>query len=357
LVKSNVVIVDYEMEIACRELITDCRPRRLEFDSESDRSNFLAIKLSEKVIGRIPFSFNPIRTGSTVTVSKPGLQGILSSLDSGKITSKAWADFISNRIVPDNVKGPVVTNISACATGLFSFVRGAMLLTNDECDICLAGAAEATLHPFVVGGFKRMGVISKTRPRPFDKNRDGFVPAEGGAVALLMREADAVSEGIKSVAKILGWAMMQSDSNPVSVKENEHNIVELIQLALTNAEIKKQDLAYIHLHGTGTKQNDIAEAKALRIIFDKKNIFIPASSTKALTGHCLGAAGAVETIITIEFLKNGMAPASFGLEDIDPECQCDCILQNNMRLQRSIGIILSYGFGGQMAALVIEAEK
>lgn len=364
----KIVIVDWKVETASQTLITDNTPRRLNFHSDLDRSKILAKKLFLKLYNKLDSqlicrlnnyasarSRVPLRFASTVSISKPGLAGLLYSLDKGNISAEAWLDFISTNYLPENIRMPAVNTISACATGITSIIRGAMMLQNNECDIAFSGAAEASLHNFIISGFKQMRVLSKSRPRPFDSRRDGFVPAEGGAVFALTREEDAGHFSIKPKAAILGWALASSITDPVASNGSGEAIAELIESALENARLKHSDIGYLHVHGTGTKQNDIAESNALKKIFETKGLIVPASSTKALTGHCLGAAGAVETALTIEHLKYFTAPPNYGLEEIDALCNYKGLITEKMKLNKQTGIILSYGFGGQMAALIIKA--
>lgn len=299
----------------------------------------------------------PERIGSTVTASKLGIGGLLAARDRGCVDGSSWMEFMAPRLAPDFARGPVVTTVSACATGLASWIRAAMFLENQEADAVFAGSAEGALHPFVVAGFMRMGVLSRLRPRPFDRRRDGFVPAEGAGIAVLEREDDARKRGAAIRGRVLGWAMAQDPTHPIAGARDGEAITRLIMKALDRSRLSPADLAYVHLHGTGTIQNDIAEAAALRKIFDARGHIVPASSTKSVTGHCLGAAGAVEALITMNVLKRRVAPATFGLDELDRECSSRCFIREDTELYGGIGLVLSYGFGGHLAALVIESPR
>lgn len=308
---------------------------------------------------------SPERTGCTITSSKLGLGGLLAGLDEAggdplRIPSDAWRAFIAPALSPPRARGPVVTAIGACATGLASWIRAAALLENDEADVVLAGSAEGTTHPLTVGGFRRMGVVSRTRPRPFDRRRDGFVPAEGAGVAVLEREADAASRGAVARARLLGWAQAGETGHAVATPPDGASIIRLIARALSASNLDPASIDYVHLHGTGTRNNDRAEAAALRATWDARGLRVPASSTKGRTGHCLGAAGAVETLLTIEELARGRAPGTWGLEEPDPECASDCLIAGDEVLvpgRPLRALVLSYGFGGTMAAIVLEVPR
>ncbi len=339
--------------------VTSSEPRYMKIsgDYSGDRTCHFARRASEHAWATAACRVPPERIGSTVSASKLGIGGLLSSWDRGSISADAWSEYIAPRLNPDFVRGPVVTTIGACATGLCSWIRAAQLLENQEADVVLAGSAEGALHPFLLAGFKRMGVFSGTRPRPFDRRRDGFVAAEGAGIAVMEREADARRRGAAIRGKVLGWALAQDPTHPVAGAGDGIAVERLMKTALRRAGIEPLDLSYIHLHGTGTIQNDIAEAAALRRLFDDHGHFVAASSTKGATGHCLGAAGAVEALITLNALKKRVAPATTGLEELDERCSSRCLIREDTVIEGGIGMALSYGFGGHLAALVLEAEK
>lgn len=346
-----IVITDQASRLASTTPILDALPRRLEgFEDSGDRSSRLAAELHLDLEYRGP---RDVRYGSTLSVSKLGIDGLFRAVQNGKVSAEVWSRFLS----PGKVEGferPYVNCIAACATGVHSWIRAARMLEEDMADAVIAGAAEATLNELVVAGFRRMKVLSKTAPRPFDRRRDGFVPAEGGAAVLLERELDVRADGRRILGRLLGWSISAGDGDVLTGAMTPDGIIRLIENALSNAKIAFADLNYIHLHGTGTEQNDPAEAMALRRLADDRDIFVPASSTKALTGHCLGAAGAVEALLTLDALRRGSAPPTYGLESIAPACETACLIREETALTGKIGLVLSYGFGGSAGALVIE---
>lgn len=332
--------------------INGLSPRLFDEEIDGDRSSSFARSASLAAWKESFCDAENGRIGSTVTASKLGLGGLLSSMRTGR--KQSWIDFIAPQLAPSFVEGPVTTTIGACATGLSSWIRAAQLLENDEADAVFAGAAEGALDDFVVSGFRRMGVISNTLPRPFDRRRDGFTPAEGVGVVVMEREEDARARGANIYGRLIGWALSADIRHAIESTPDGSAIVRVMTKALRNASITRGELAYIHLHGTGTRGNDRTEAAALRHLFDEQNAHVPASSTKGETGHCLGAAGAVEALITLDALSSGMAPGTTGLEEIDDECRSDCIIRNPTKLAGKIGVVLSYGFGGHLAAIVVE---
>jgi 3-oxoacyl-[acyl-carrier-protein] synthase II len=358
-VVAGIAVTGHGLLLAAAGPIEDARARIWPAPLDGDRTAALARRTAESAWSASRCDAAPDRIGSTVTASKLGLGGLLRAMDaagSGTISAEAWLDFFAPRLNPDFVHGPVVTTIGACATGLCSWIRAAQLLEGDHADAVLAGAAEGTLEPLVIAGFDRMGVLSRTRPRPFDRRRDGFVAAEGAGIVVLERDADARARGVRPLARLLGWALAGDASHPVSTSDDGAAIERLALRALASAELDADELDYIHLHGTGTRQNDVAESAALRRLFDNRGNRVPASSTKALTGHCLGAAGAVEAILTVEALRARRAPRNTGLEELDEACRTECLLRDEEVLEGGIGLVLSYGFGGSMAAVIIEAE-
>lgn len=361
-----IVVTGIGMLLAVPDGIEDAEPRAYPAPAEVvDRTAWLARRASDAAWAdasaeRAGFALE--RIGCTVTASKLGLGGLLAGLDAAGgdprgLSDAAWLSFLTPPLSPPSARGPVVTAIGACATGLSSWIRAAALLENDEADVVLAGSAEGTTHPLTVAGFRKLGVLSRTRPRPFDRRRDGFVPAEGAGVAVLEREADARARGATVKARILGWAQAGETRHAIATPPDGCSIARLVLRALDASGLGPRDLAYIHLHGTGTRNNDRAEAAALRSIWDDSGLRVPASSTKARTGHCLGAAGAIETLLTIEAMRTGIAPGTYGLEDPDPECASECLIARDERLPGAgprSALVLSYGFGGSMAALVLE---
>lgn len=349
----EVVISAAAWTSASTALIADATARPFPAPTGSDRNAALARQLFAELRPRVP-DCAPERIASTVACSKLGLAALLEALDRDAVEAEVWRRFIAPPIIPDAAAGPVLAPIAACATGIASIARGIMLLETDEADLVYAGAIDGSLHPLLEAGFRRMGVLSATRPRPFDRRRDGFVIAEGGGVLLLERRRDAAARGARPLGRVPGFALRTETAHPIVGGEDGGRIAALIEAALAAAEIEAAAVAYVHLHGTGTPRNDPAEIDALRRVFGGRGLATPASSTKAFTGHCLGAAGAVETCLTLEALRRGILPPNHGLEEIDAACRWDGLLVAPRPATGRIGLVLSYGFGGHMAALVVE---
>jgi 3-oxoacyl-[acyl-carrier-protein] synthase II len=351
--RPEIVISASSWLTASTTAIADARPRPFSAPPGSDRNEVIARRLYDDVGPSLPAAA-PERIACTVTSSKLGIAPLLAALDRGAIEASAWRRFLAPPIIPMNARGPVLATVSACATGLAAIARGVMLLEDDEADLVYAGAIEGSIHPFLEAGFRRMGVLSSDRPRPFDRRRDGFVMAEGGGIFCLERQRDAAARGGRPLGRLLGFAMRAETVHPVIGAEDGASIAALIEAALLDADLDAESVAYLHLHGTGTRRNDPAEIDALRRVFGQRGPTTPASSTKALTGHCLGAAGAVEACLTLEALRCGILPPNHGLEEIDESCHWDGLLTAAQPAPGRIGLVLSYGFGGHMAALLIE---
>ncbi|RMH55669.1 MAG: hypothetical protein D6679_11010 [Candidatus Hydrogenedentota bacterium] len=362
-VSRTAVVSASHLLLASTEPLTDSHPRRLTAGVEGDGSAaLLRLAVEETMVRGEIENRRGARIASTLSASKLGIDGLYKQclapdLQDKWPEAKTWFETLLPAPVPARVTGPATTCIGACATGFLSLIRGVQMIEWDEADIVLTGAAEGTLNELVLAGFDRMGVLSRTRPRPFDLRRDGFVPCEGAGVILLERESDARADGRAFSARILGYAQRANTTSAYGGTADGEAIAELALAALNSAGLETSDLHYVHLHGTGTQINDAAEADALRLLFDSRGVFVPASSTKGLTGHCLGAAGAVELLLTIDALHRGLAPATTGCETIDPSFRTDCILTRDFPLEGNRALLLSYGFGGPMTALVVEAVE
>jgi 3-oxoacyl-[acyl-carrier-protein] synthase II len=240
---------------------------------------------------------------------------------------------------------------SACATGLQSVMAGAEWVREGRCDFVLAGAAESSLHPLFTSAFEQLGVLSNSgRPRPFDKGRDGFLMGEGAAVFLLESRASAVRRDAKIYGTLLGWDFACDAHHATRFNSNGARIAGSLERALARAGVSAGDVGYVNAHGTGTALNDRLEALALTAVFGGRGAAV--SSTKAATGHLLGAAGAVELAFTFLALRDGILPPTLNLSD--PEtADLDFIPETSRARAVRAAAALSFGFGGSIAAAVV----
>jgi 3-oxoacyl-[acyl-carrier-protein] synthase II len=241
----------------------------------------------------------------------------------------------------------VFAPMAACATGLWAIARGAELIWRGEYQRVIAGALEAPITPLTLAGFAKMGALSKSRARPFDKQRDGFVLGEGGALFLLETEASAKARGAKIYGEILGFGLT-ADGYHLSAPDIEGNSAAIaIQQCLQRSHLTSSDIDYIHAHGTSTILNDRNEARLIQALFPPS---VAVSSTKGATGHTLGASGALGVAFTLLALHQQVLPPCTGLNE--PEFELNFVT-TAQRSEINRALVLSFGFGGQNAAIAL----
>lgn len=242
--------------------------------------------------------------------------------------------------------GPVVNVISACATGLNSIIIGVNIIKTYRARIVLSGGVDSCLTSFMLHGYRRLGVLAKDGVcRPYSKNRSGFVLSEGACVVVLEELHHACERGAKIYGEITGWASLADAYHITSMDPSGEAISHAIKLCISGP------IDYINTHGTGTVENDIIETKAIKKFFGKKAYNIPLSSTKGVTGHMLGASGAIEFAIGLLAMKNGFIPPTANLDEPDPLCDLDYTPNVGRVKQIDSFLTLSYGFGGHVACV------
>jgi 3-oxoacyl-[acyl-carrier-protein] synthase II len=261
--------------------------------------------------------------------------------------------------------GPRLCHSTACASGLIEVLSAVRSIRDDQCDIALAGSAEA-FHPLFAAGFRAMRVLAthddpQQASRPFDSGRNGFVMGEGAAMFVVERLSHALRRGADIYAEVVGGKMQAQAYHLTGVDAESETLAYLISTALRQARLKPEDLGYINAHGTGTQQNDVAEVRGIRRALGRAADQICVSSTKSMLGHLVNAAGSVELAITTLALRDGFAPPTMNLTHPDPECDLDCLPLVGRRSPFEHAMKLSVAFGGHMAAMVLrrwnEAES
>lgn len=258
-------------------------------------------------------------------------------------------------------RGGVHTPVSACASGAEALALALDLLRLGRADVVVAGGAEACIHPLPLAGFAAMRALStrfadnpEQASRPFDKQRDGFVLGEGAGVLVLERLADARARGAR-VHGLLAGAGMTSDAHHVSAPDPAGaGAARAVSLALADAGLGPGDVGHVNAHATSTPVGDIAEARALRQALGEGTAAV-VTATKSCTGHLLGAAGAVEAILTLLALRDQTVPAIRNLDDPDDEVGLDVVRVENRALRHEAALSTSFGFGGHNVALAFRA--
>lgn len=257
------------------------------------------------------------------------------------------------------IKGPCFSVASACASGADGIGTALMMLRTGMIDAAVTGAAEATVTVTGVAAFDRVGAMSRRNddysmtPQPFDKNRDGLVMGEGAAVIVLERESDAKKRGANILAELAGYGATADAFHVTAPHEHGAGGAAAIHMALESARANVNEVGYINAHGTGTPLNDQAETRAIKAAFGDFAYKIPVSSTKSMTGHMMGATGALEVLFAVNAIRNGILPPTIHYETPDPECDLDYIPNKAREANVSLVISNAFGFGGHNAVLAI----
>lgn len=261
--------------------------------------------------------------------------------------------------IDHGIHGPAFSVASACASGADGIGMAWMMLKSGMLDACLAGGSEATITSLGVAAFDRVGATSRRNedysmtPQPFDKNRDGLVMGEGAAVLVLERESCAKARGAGILAELAGYSSTADAFHVTAPHENGTGGATAIRQALNSAGANLEDVGYISAHGTATTLNDLSETKAIKSAFGDFAYKIPISSTKSMTGHMMGATGALEAIFCVQAIREGVLPPTIHYETPDPECDLDYIPNKAREQKIELAISNAFGFGGHNAVLVV----
>ena len=261
-----------------------------------------------------------------------------------------------------NAKGPAHTIVTACASGTDALGTALDMIRAGRADVVIVGGTEATVTEYCIGGFCAMKALSTKRNdtpekacRPFDADRDGFIMGEGAAILILESEAHAKARNARAYVEFAGYGA-SSDAYHLTAPDPEASgAVRAIQLALENANVKPEDVNYINAHGTSTPLNDPMETKAVKTVFGEHAYKLKMSSTKSMTGHLLGAAGALEAIICSLAIRNGFFPPTINNENQDPECDLDIVPNTGVNGTINVAMSTSLGFGGHNSVIVLKA--
>jgi beta-ketoacyl-acyl-carrier-protein synthase II len=254
-------------------------------------------------------------------------------------------------------KGPAFSVASACASGADGIGQAWLLLRAGAMDAAIAGATEATITKLGVGGFDRLGALSRHNddfsmtPAPFDKNRDGLVMGEGSAILVLETEEHARARGAEILAELAGYRATADAYHITAPAEDGAGGSAAMQAAGLNAD----EVDYINAHGTATDLNDASETRALKSALGELAYKIPISSTKSMTGHMMGATGALEAIFCVQAIRCGAVPPTIHYQTPDPNCDLDYVPNQARELPVRVALSNSFGFGGHNAVLAFRA--
>jgi len=257
-------------------------------------------------------------------------------------------------------KGPNTCVVTACATGAHCIGDAFRAIVYGDAEAMIAGGTEANITPLTVGGFNAMKALSTRNDepekacRPFEKNRDGFVVAEGSGIVILEELQFALKRNAKIYAELIGYGYTGDAYHITAPSPDGDGAVRCMRMAIKDAGLKPEDVDHINAHGTSTPLNDLTETIAIKRVFGDYAKKIPISATKSMTGHLLGAAGSTEAIFTVLAIRDGIMPPTLNYEEPDPQCDLDYVPNVSRRKSLRIAMSNAFGFGGTNATLIFK---
>ena len=259
------------------------------------------------------------------------------------------------------VRGPNLTHVSACASSAHAIGESGAIIERDQADVMIVGGAEAAVLPLSIGAFCSMHAMSRRNDdparasRPFDKDRDGFVLSEGAGVVILEELEHARARGAKIYGELIGYGATADAYHITSPSPEGEGNARAMRMALKQAGIKPTEIQYINAHGTSTQYNDREETRAIKHVFGEHAYKLVVSSTKSMTGHLLGAAGAVEAIACLKAMEQGCIPPTINYQTPDPDCDLDYCPNQARPMKLRVALSNSMGFGGHNASIIFRA--
>jgi len=284
-------------------------------------------------------------------VSPTGIPKIIANMAAGLVS------------IEHNLLGPVSCVVTACSASANAIGDAAELIRRGAAELMVAGGSEAAITPYGLAGFNQARALSvrnddpERASRPFDAERDGFVMGEGAGAVVLEEREGALSRGAPILGELIGYGMSADAYHITLPRPGGTGAARAMQAALRDAGMGPSDIGYINAHGTSTEANDAGETAAIKIAFGEDAYRVPVSSTKSMTGHLLGGAGAVEAIVSLLALNRGMLPPTINQEHPDPECDLDYVPNAARPFEAEYAMSNSFGFGGHNVALIVGSER
>jgi len=313
---------------------------------------------------------DPARAGVLVGSAIGGVMGVLAQdevlRERGHDRVSPWflpnvlVDSASGQIAIDlGLRGPNYAPVSACATGSHSVGEAAETIRRGDADVVLAGGTESCMHPVILAGFCAMrGLVAEEKDptlasRPFDATRAGFVMGEGACVLLLEDLERAQARGARVYAEVLGYGTSNDAHHMAQPDPESVGVAEMMRAVLARAGVAPERVGYINAHGTSTPQGDLAETNAVKDVFASHAYELAISSTKSVLGHLFGAAGAVEAMMCVRALHEGVLPPTINYRNPDPECDLDYVPNEARRVQVDVALSNAMGLGGHNACVLL----
>lgn len=345
LLRRDVVRTDLFIQyalVAANEAVADAK---LKIEGQGER---VGVSIGTGM-GGVPLllaTYDTLKQDGPEAISPYAMPGYLPNMAAGWVSMRAGA------------RGPIGCATTACAAGNQAIGDAFRVIQRGEADAMLAGGTDALIHPIVVGCFCALRALStyKAEParasRPFDKERDGFVLAEGAGILVLEELETARARGAHMYAELAGYGITGDAHHPTAPSTD--GPARAMALALADADLRPEDIDYINAHGTSTPQNDINETKAIKQVFGTHASRLAVSSTKSMTGHLIGAAGAVEAIATVLAIERGLVPPTINYRTPDPECDLDYVPNQARPMDVRAALSNAFAFGGTNAILAFK---
>ncbi len=337
-----------------------------------DRFAQLAVAASLQALEQSGIQISSTNQDSTGIVIGSGIGGLTTLFEQAKILVERGPDRVSPFLIPMmiadiaaaqvsivlGVKGPNLCTVSACSSGSDSIGTAYEIIKRGDAQVMIAGGSEAIINPIGIAAFNALKALStrnsepQLASRPFDIERDGFIISEGAGIFVMENLAHAQKRGANILAEIIGYGASGDAYHITQPLEDGEGAAKAMQMALKKAGLAPAEIDYINAHGTSTLLNDRMETKAIKTVFGDNAYHIPISSSKSMIGHLIGGAGAVEAVICIMVLQQGIIPPTINLTHPDPECDLDYV--PNVARQAKVTTVLSnaFGFGGHNSVLV-----
>src|SRR6184192_462227 len=314
--------------------------------------------------------FDPTRVGIVFGTAIGGVNGIL---EQDQVLRERGPDRVSPNFLPNvlvdsasgqlaislGIKGLNYAVVSACATGSHAIGEGAEIIKRGDADAVLAGGGDACMHPLILAGFTAMRglAVEDEHPphasRPFDATRAGFVMGEGAGVLVLEDLEAAQARGVRIYAEVLGYGGSNDSHHMAQPEPEATGVADMMRAALRRADVEPERVGYINAHGTSTPLGDLAETRAIKDVFGKHAYELAVSSTKSVMGHTFGAAGAVEAMMCVLAVHEGVLPPTINYEHPDAECDLDYVPNEARRTQVDVALSNAMGLGGHNACVLV----
>ncbi|MPZ24360.1 MAG: beta-ketoacyl-ACP synthase II [Dehalococcoidia bacterium] len=369
---------DFPVQIAAE--VKDFDPSQfMDFKAAKRMHRFsqFAVAAAKMAVDDAGIKFAPEELDDTAVIINTGAGGIGDVEDATETYLQKGPNRVSPMLVPSlipnmaasnvsmafGLRGPVLSGVAACASGIFSVVDAQRYIERGECEIVLAGSAEAALIPVAFAGMANMKALTDWKgdpakaSRPFDRDRTGFLFGEGAGVMVIESEAHARKRGARVYAEVAGGAFTGDAYHITAPEPTGYGAALAMQRALTNAGVAPADVNYICAHGTGTPLNDAAETRAIKKVFGDHAHELAISSPKSMVGHLLGAAGAISSTVCALAIRDGRVPPTINLDNPDPECDLDYVANASREMTVDVAIANGFGFGGQNGVAVFKRHE